>query len=167
LWSIRFIRQAARGFLHNCTYTLLTNPFFGSLPPKTAIMPIEGKYKLTKSENFEEYMKAIGVNMVMRKLAASATPETEISQADGSYKIKTSTTFKTTEINFKLGEPFDEETADGRKCKSTITLDGDTMIHSQDCGGTTYEILRKFTDSDMTMILKHGEVTSTRVYAKP
>jgi hypothetical protein len=129
-------------------------------------MGIEGKYKLTKSENFEEYMKAIGVGMVMRKLAASATPETEITQADGTYKIKTSTTFKTTEINFKLGEPFDEETADGRKCKSTITQDGNKLIHTQECGDTKYEILREFSDSDMTMILKHGDVTSTRVYTK-
>jgi len=129
-------------------------------------MGIEGKYKLTKSDNFEEYMKAIGVGMVMRKLAASASPETEISQTDGNYKIKTSTTFKTTEINFKMGEPFDEETADGRKCKSTITQDGNKLIHTQDCDGTKYEILREFTDSAMTMILKHGDVVSTRVYTK-
>jgi hypothetical protein len=56
----------------------------------------------------------------MRKMAATATPTTEISQGGPNgdeWTIKTSTTFKTTEIKFKLGEEFDEETADGRKCK--------------------------------------------------
>jgi len=130
-------------------------------------MPIEGKYALTKSDNFEEYMKAVGVGMVMRKLAATAKPVTEISKAeDETYTIKTCTTFKTTEIKFKLGQEFDEETADGRQCKSTIALNGDTMVHTQKCGDQEYKILREFKDNEMVMTLSAGDVTSTRVYTK-
>ena len=55
--------------------------------------------------------------MVMRNLAAAAKPVTEIKQEGDEYIITTTTTFKTTEIKFKLGEEFEEETADGRKCK--------------------------------------------------
>ena len=55
--------------------------------------------------------------MVMRNLAAAAKPVTEIKQEGDEYIITTTTTFKTTEIKFKLGVEFDEETADGRKCK--------------------------------------------------
>lgn len=58
-----------------------------------------------------------GVNFMLRKLAGTAKPTTEISKDGDEYHIKTTTTFKTTEIKFKLNEPFDEETADGRKCK--------------------------------------------------
>jgi ketosteroid isomerase-like protein len=128
---------------------------------------ITGSYKLTKSENFEEYMKAIGVGLVMRKMAATATPTTEITQNGDDWNIKTSTTFKTTEIKFKLGEPFDEETADGRKCKSTITQEGDKkLVHEQKSGDSTLKIVREFKDDEMTMILEAPGVTSTRVYKK-
>jgi len=129
-------------------------------------MPIAGKYQLTKSENFDEYMKAVGVGMVMRKLASTAKPVTEISQGDDGWNIKTSTTFKTTEIKFKLGEPFEEDTADGRKCQSTIVLEGETLVHTQKCGDAEYKILREFKDNEMTMTLSAGGVTSTRVYTK-
>jgi hypothetical protein len=135
-------------------------------------MPIPGTYKLYKSENFEEYMKAVGVGLVMRKMASTASPVSEITQNGDEWKIKTSTTFKTTEIKFQLGKEFDEETADGRQCKSTITLDGDNkMIHKQTCNGETFPIIREFTgtgtDQEMKMTLEGpGGVKSTRFYKR-
>jgi len=127
-----------------------------------------GSFKLTKSENFDEYMKAIGVGFMLRKMAATATPTTDISQEGDDWSIKTVTTFKTTVINFKLGQEFDETTADGRQCKSTITKEGDnTLVHMQNCGGQTLKILREFSDNEMKMILEApGNIVSTRVYQK-
>jgi len=127
---------------------------------------VVGKYVMTKSENFDEYMKEVGVNFVLRKMAATAKPTTEISNSGDDWNIKTTTTFKTTEIKFKLGEPFPEETADGRKCQSTITLDGSKMIHIQNCDGKEYKILREFSDKEMVMTLQAGDVTCKRVYEK-
>jgi len=129
---------------------------------------LTGTFKLTKSENFDEYMKALGVNMILRKMASTATPVTEITRDGDDWNIKTTTTFKTTDIKFKLGEEFDEVTADGRNCKSTITKEGDDkLVHMQKCGDQTLKILREFTDSDMKMILEApGNVVSTRIYAK-
>uniref|UniRef100_A0A5K3FKB7 Lipocln_cytosolic_FA-bd_dom domain-containing protein n=1 Tax=Mesocestoides corti TaxID=53468 RepID=A0A5K3FKB7_MESCO len=47
--------------------------------------------------------------------------------------------FKNTEFTeFKLGEECDEVTANGRKVKSTITMDGSTMKHVQVGEKTTY-----------------------------
>jgi len=127
-----------------------------------------GTFKLIKSENFDEYMKAVGVGFALRKLATAATPTTEISHEGDNWNIKTWTTFKTTEIKFKLGEEFDETTADGRQCKSTITKDGeDKLIHTQNCGGSNLKILREFTEDGMKMILEGpGDVISTRIYKK-
>ena len=51
-------------------------------------------------------------------MAATASPTTELTVDGDNLSIKTQTTFKTTVINFKLGEEFDEETADGRKVKA-------------------------------------------------
>lgn len=60
-----------------------------------------------------------GVNAMLRKVAgaAAAKPHVEIRQDGERFYIKTSTSVRTTEINFHIGEEFDEETVDGRKCK--------------------------------------------------
>ena len=43
------------------------------LPPPAAD-PIVGKYRLLKTENFDEFMKKLGVGLVKRKLANSVSP---------------------------------------------------------------------------------------------
>lgn len=60
-----------------------------------------------------------GVNAMVRTVAAVAAskPHVEIKQNGEHFYIKTSTTIRTTEINFVIGEEFNEETVDGRKCK--------------------------------------------------
>lgn len=60
-----------------------------------------------------------GVNAMLRKVAVAAAskPHVEIRQNGEHFYIKTSTTVRTTEINFCIGEEFNEETVDGRKCK--------------------------------------------------
>lgn len=56
---------------------------------------------------------------MLRKVAGAAAskPHVEIRQDGEQFYIKTSTTVRTTEINFHIGQEFDEETVDGRKCK--------------------------------------------------
>lgn len=41
---------------------------------------------------------------------------------------ETITSFKSTKIEFKLGEEFDEFTADGRDCKTVATMEGRKLI---------------------------------------
>jgi len=60
--------------------------------------------------------------MAKRALASAAKPTIEISEADGTYTLKTLSMFKNTTIVFKLGEEFDEETADGRHAKVSSTF---------------------------------------------
>ncbi|KAK2139651.1 hypothetical protein NP493_6274g00002 [Ridgeia piscesae] len=58
--------------------------------------------------------------MVLRKLAAVAKPSMEIAIDGDTWNLKTLSTVKNTEISFKLGEPFDETTGDGRSVKVVI-----------------------------------------------
>ncbi|XP_054745829.1 probable fatty acid-binding protein [Anastrepha obliqua] len=89
------------------------------------------KYKLEKSENFDEYMKELGVDMVLCKMGNSVSPTVELKKDGDNYSFTTTSTFKTTTVNFKLGEEFDEETLDGRKVKSVFTLDGNKLVQEQ------------------------------------
>jgi len=110
-------------------------------------------------------MKAVGVGLVMRKMANAATPTQEIKVEDGTWSIKTSTTFKTTDISFKIGEEFDETTGDGRKVKTTCKMEGDALV--QDQKGSPDSILsREIKDGKMHMILKVNDIVCTRIYKK-
>ncbi|KAL6032696.1 hypothetical protein STEG23_025060 [Scotinomys teguina] len=70
------------------------------------------------------------VNMMLRKIAVAAAskPTVEIKQEDDSFYIKTSTTVRTTEINFKIGEEFEEQTVDGRPCKSLVKWESENKM---------------------------------------
>ncbi|XP_017340199.1 cellular retinoic acid-binding protein 1a isoform X2 [Ictalurus punctatus] len=90
-----------------------------------------GTWKMKSSENFDELLKALGVNAMLRKVAgaAAAKPHVEIRQDGEQFYIKTSTSVRTTEINFHIGKEFDEETVDGRKCKSLATWETENKIY--------------------------------------
>ncbi|KAK7604813.1 hypothetical protein V9T40_005999 [Parthenolecanium corni] len=112
------------------------------------------KYKLdlTSSQNFDEYMKAIGVNVVTRKIGNSVRPVVELTQEpDGKLKLTSKSTFKNAGITFNLDEEFDEETLDGRKVKSIITLEGNKLIQIQR-NGKVLETIREFTPEQVNMV---------------
>lgn len=89
--------------------------------------------------------------MVTRKMGSSVSPVVELSEKDGMYTLKTTSPFKNTEIKFKLGEEFDEETADGRKVKSVCTMEGDTLMQVQK-GEKDTTIEREFTPTEMKAV---------------
>ncbi|KAK6190203.1 hypothetical protein SNE40_002123 [Patella caerulea] len=123
----------------------------------------QGKWNMMESENFDEYMKAVGVGLVMRKLAGAAKPQQDIKVDGDKIQILTSTTFKSTDLSFELGKEFDEVTGDGRNVKSICTLEGNTLKHVSK-GDPDTVITREFNGNDMTMTLEAKGVTCTRKY---
>ncbi|KAF4025089.1 hypothetical protein G4228_017119 [Cervus hanglu yarkandensis] len=79
-------------------------------------------WKLTDSQNFDEYMKALGVGFATRQVGNVTKPTVIISQEGDRVVIRTQSTFKNTEISFHLGEEFDETTADDRSCKDQLPV---------------------------------------------
>lgn len=76
-----------------------------------------GKYQLESSENFDEFLKELGVNFILRNLAKTSKPTIEITLDGDTYTIKTITTLKTSVITFKIGEEFEESRMDGKTVK--------------------------------------------------
>ena len=79
----------------------------------------KGKYTRTNAEQYEEFLKvrsgpcfcsrsrieliqALDVGILLRKAATYSTPVMEITEADGTWNIKTSTTLKSMELKFKV-----------------------------------------------------------------
>jgi len=128
-----------------------------------------GTWNLSDSKNFDDYMKACGVGLLTRKTANALKPQQIISVDGDKVTIKTSSTFKTTEVTFTLGESFDETTADGRKMKTTYSFeDGKLIADLQPTKDSDMpsKYTREITAEGMTMTLEIGDVVCERFYKK-
>lgn len=124
-----------------------------------------GVWELEKSENFDEYMKAIGVSYAMRQIGNTAKPRQEISIKDGVWTIITSTSMGKTSVQFELNKEFTEITPDGRKCRSICSVEGNKLITKQKSNIDSL-IVRDFRKNNCVMTLSANGVTSTRLYTR-
>ena len=67
-------------------------------------------------------MKVLGVGLMTRKLGNKSSPTVTISESGGEYTFKQESLVKTSEFKFKVGEEFDEVTADGRQGKLLVKI---------------------------------------------
>ncbi|XP_023349513.1 fatty acid-binding protein [Eurytemora carolleeae] len=140
-----------------------------------------GEFKLESSEGFTDFMYELGVDWFKRNIACTIYPKLVIAEKDdGEISVDTISTFKNTYTKFKLGEPWEEYTADGRYTTTTTTVDledpeSPKLIKKQvpepSTGyKTTYEV-REFIDNGETMVLTltiEGvpDIKSTRIYKR-
>merc|ERR1712112_345492 len=102
----------------------------------------KGKWKRTSSDQYEEFLSALDVNFLLRKAANASAPVMEISEEGGVWSIKTSTTLKSMDLKFKLGEEFDEKTPDGRQTRALINLEGGKIVCTQTAKKSTEKSTR-------------------------
>jgi len=128
-----------------------------------------GTWALESQEGFDEYMKHLGVGMVLRKMGNTLKPDFIVSKDGDTWKMVTSSTFKTTEVSFQEGGEFDEKTADDRNVKATITFDGEKMIHAQKdpANAANDTVIERFVEGDkLVTTVKCGDLVAKRVYSK-
>uniref|UniRef100_A0A8D1BIH9 Lipocalin/cytosolic fatty-acid binding domain-containing protein n=1 Tax=Sus scrofa TaxID=9823 RepID=A0A8D1BIH9_PIG len=86
-----------------------------------------GTWKLLDSKNFHDYMKSIVVGFATRQVTNMTKPTTII-------KVNGDT------ITIKTQMEFDETTADDRKVKSIVTMDGGKHVHVQKWNGCSCQL---------------------------
>nr|XP_033789694.1 myelin P2 protein-like isoform X2 [Geotrypetes seraphini] len=111
-----------------------------------------GSWKLVDSENFDEFMKSLGVSSSVRIVGNVLKPTLILTKRGDYYTMRTETTFKTTEILFKLGIEFDETTADERKAKTLIIFEDNALIQTQKWDDKEIIIKRELVDEQMVVI---------------
>ncbi|XP_053434943.1 fatty acid-binding protein, heart-like [Nycticebus coucang] len=126
-----------------------------SQPSITTVDTFLGNWKLVDSKNFDDYMKSIGVGFATKQLANMTKPTTVIEKNGDTIILKTESTFKKTEISFKLGVEFNDTTADDRKVKSTVTLDGGKLVHLQKWDGQQMTLVPELSDGKLILTLAH------------
>ncbi|NWU89801.1 RABP2 protein, partial [Upupa epops] len=114
-----------------------------------------------------------GVNMMLRKIAVAAAskPAVEIRQEGDSFYIRTSTPVRTTEISFRVGHEFEEQTVDGRPCKSLARWASDSKLVCEQRllkgdGPTTGWTREMSNDGELILTMTADDVVCTRVYVR-
>ncbi|KAF6030415.1 FABP3 [Bugula neritina] len=127
-----------------------------------------GKWKSEESEGFEDYLKALGVALPLRKIAAMQNPTVVVKDnEDGTYTVSTITTFKSHTVTFKLDVEQDEDTPDGRKVKTTFTMeDGKLLQHQMLNGEVSSKLVRELVDGKLKITATAGDAIYIRTYTK-
>lgn len=151
--------------LHFNSSEIFINPRLSRVDMAVIDAYLDKKYKLVASENYNELMKVLGINMDTRKADAARYPEMSLSKDDKYYVLLITSNQRDMASRFISGVEFDCISLDGRKVKSTITIDGNVLIEVQiDENGKPRTIERIFTDSDVTVVCKVDDIECTRVY---
>merc|ERR1739848_388271 len=92
---------------------------------------LKGQWVRDSADNYDKLLKELAVNRLLRKAAEASTPVMEITEESSEWTIKSSTTLKTVELKFKLGEKFEETTPDGREVESVSKVENDKLVIKQ------------------------------------
>ncbi|KAM9341005.1 fatty acid binding protein 7, brain, a [Symphorus nematophorus] len=123
-----------------------------------------GTWKLVGSQNFDDYMKALGVGSATRQIETTR-PTITISQDGDKVVIENQSTFRCTKISSKLGEEF-EFTPDNQVTKSVLTMEGDKLVQVQELNSRENKLVREIKDGKMVMTLTLGEIQAVCIYEK-
>ncbi|CAH1240083.1 CRABP1 [Branchiostoma lanceolatum] len=131
---------------------------------------LSGTWHLVDSENWDEYLKATGVNIVLRTAAKVAKPKVEISQNGDDFAIKTvGLLWNAEEHKFKIGVRFELENILG-KFRAISNWEGNALktTFTDVKNGKDYINIREIRqDGRMYLTIREPTgVSATRIFAK-
>ncbi|XP_053120881.1 fatty acid-binding protein, liver isoform X2 [Hemicordylus capensis] len=91
-------------------------------------MSFNGKFELESHENFEPFMKAIGLSDELIEKGKDVKSISEIVQDGKKFKITVTTGSKVLVNEFTIGEEAEVETPAGNKVKTIVHLEGDNKM---------------------------------------
>ncbi|XP_053314139.1 fatty acid-binding protein 1, liver-like [Spea bombifrons] len=91
-------------------------------------MAFNGTYELQSQENFEPFMKAIGLPDDLIEKGKNIKSVSEIVQNGNHFVVTVTTGPKVTRNEFTLGEEAEFEALTGEKVKSVVNLEGDNKL---------------------------------------
>ncbi|CAL8371790.1 unnamed protein product [Boreogadus saida] len=125
-----------------------------------------GSWKMVSSENFDDFLKAMGVGFAIRQIASRTKPSLIVALDQGIICLKMLSSFKTTEVKFKLNQAFDETTADGRNTTNIVTLENGKLVQIQSWDGKETTIEREIVDGKLVTKCKIGNVVAVRTFQR-
>ncbi|XP_063156450.1 fatty acid-binding protein, liver [Candoia aspera] len=91
-------------------------------------MGFTGKYELQSHENFEPFMKAIGLSDELIEKGKDIKSVSEIVQNGKKFKVTVTTGSKVVTNEFTIGEEAELQTPTGEKIKAVVQMEGDNKL---------------------------------------
>ncbi|KAI5939801.1 fatty acid-binding protein, liver [Manis javanica] len=91
-------------------------------------MNFSGKYQLQSQENFEAFMKAVGLSDDLIQKGKDIKGVSEIVQNGKHFKFTITTGSKVIQNEFTLGEECELESMTGEKVKAVVQLEGENKL---------------------------------------
>ncbi|XP_023250027.1 fatty acid-binding protein, liver [Seriola lalandi dorsalis] len=121
-------------------------------------MSFSGKFQLETQENFEPFMKAIGLPDDLIQKGKDIKSMSEIEETGDNFKVTVTTGSKVLVNNFTIGKEAELETITGEKVKAVVhregnklkvslkgiesiteLVDGNTIVNTMTLGGIVYK----------------------------
>ncbi|XP_037068475.1 sodium/calcium exchanger regulatory protein 1-like [Pollicipes pollicipes] len=125
-----------------------------------------GSYTLVSSDNFDEFLKAMGASAVMRTAAQVGKPTIHVSVSGDHWKLRQTTKLSSTSMEFDVGVPRHLSAPGGASVTSVITKERDRLIEKRTGADKNPETVREFTGSQLKVTLKVDDVVCVRVFQK-
>ncbi|KAF1389312.1 hypothetical protein PFLUV_G00072130 [Perca fluviatilis] len=90
-------------------------------------MSFSGKYQLESQENFEPFMKAIGLSDELIQKGKDIKSISEIEENGNNFKVTVTTGSKVLVNTFTIGQEAELETVTGEKVKAVVQRDGNKL----------------------------------------
>merc|ERR1711892_124956 len=140
-----------------------------SLNPSVQDDLIPGIYKLDSSNNFNAYLKELGVGYFLRKLAMLASPVVTVERTCPAepckWSINTDAVVRTHLITFSLGEEVQDFTMDRRRIKTIYTIPSRNRLVEEQMGSkVNTTLIRDFFGDRMDVNMYVNDVIATSVF---
>ncbi|VDK70658.1 unnamed protein product [Onchocerca ochengi] len=136
----------------------------------TVVEKFVGTWTFVESDNFDGYLKQVGVGLILRNIAKNVKPKLIFSVDGNKWKIVSESYFKTHVWEFELGKEFNDTTPYGREVKSKFYLEGDKLIQLENPikeGDKSSRFERYIDEQGQLIIICDCEgVIAKRVYKK-
>ncbi|XP_078422417.1 fatty acid-binding protein, brain-like [Cetorhinus maximus] len=128
--------------------------------------PFLGTWKLVDTQNFDNYMRELGVDFATRQVGNVTKPTTIIRLDGDNVIIQTKSTYRNTEVIFQLDKPFNEHTIDNRDCKTVVSLEGEKLVQLQKWDEKQATLTREIKDEKLILTLTLNDVVSVHTYER-
>ncbi|NXA06397.1 FABPL protein, partial [Sapayoa aenigma] len=123
-------------------------------------MSFTGKYELQSQENFEPFMKALGLPDDQIQKGKDLKSITEIVQDGKKFKVTVTTGSKVMKNEFTIGEECDLELMTGEKAKALVQMEGNNKLITSVKG---MKSVTELNGDTITHTMTVGNVTCKRI----
>ncbi|NWV31892.1 FABP1 protein, partial [Grantiella picta] len=127
-------------------------------------MSFTGKYQLQSQENFEAFMKAIGLPDDQIQKGKDLKSTSEIEQDGKKFKITVTTGSKVMKNEFTIGQEGEMELLNGDKAKALVQMEGNNkLVAKLNVRGNELTSVTEVNGDTLTNVMTLGSLTCKRI----